>query len=371
MIKQDRFSFIPRIIDRYVAREFFVSYLIALFVVLSLRIILDLFLEFDEFVEVKAGQVAPGVLAVIGHILDYYGPKTFEFFRDFSGTIIILAAAFALTRMTRQNELTAILASGISLKRVIVPIVVLAFFLNLLMVIDQQFILPRLADKLVRRHDEMDQLRTVRAYLLPDRNSSLFCAPLYDPETKTITDLLVILRRDGRFAGTVTASRATWNEQQKYWDLQNGIYLDHRNDSQAAQSLPYYPSDLSADYLWLQRNTAYKTLMSYQDLRNLQLRHLLKPAESREVASEKHFRFSDPIINMVMLLLGLPLLISRQRRSTKTAILLACLGAGSCFIATFACKLLAGAILAPLLAAFIPVIIFAPLSVLALDGLKT
>ena len=110
--------------------------------------------------------------------------------------------------------------------------------------------------------------------------------------------------------------------------------------------------------------------MSSSDLKRL-LQRAQRPGELAETLSEKHFRFTDPIINMIMLLLGLPLFASREPKSSTAAFLLACLGAGGCFVATFACKLLAGGLLAPLLAAFIPIIIFAPLSVLALDGLKT
>ena len=34
----------PRILDRYVAKEFLLGYLVAVFVVLSLRVVLDLFI---------------------------------------------------------------------------------------------------------------------------------------------------------------------------------------------------------------------------------------------------------------------------------------------------------------------------------------
>ena len=94
-------------------------------------------------------------------------------------------------------------------------------------------------------------------------------------------------------------------------------------------------------------------------------------AQRREIISEKHFRFTDPIINLVMLLLSLPMLVSRERTSSKTTRLLAMLLPCACFIATFACKIMGADLLDPLLAAWLPLIIFLPISVLALDAVKT
>jgi lipopolysaccharide export system permease protein len=367
----------PGILDRYVASEFLFNYLIAIAVVLSLRVLIDLFIEFDEFVETKPGG-APGTLQVVTNILGFYGPKLFEFFRDFSGAIVLLAAAFSLTRMTRHNELTVVLASGISLKRVIVPIVLLGFVLNMLMVFDQEVILPRLADKLVRQHDEMDHLRIVRTLLLPDRDQSVLYAREYDPQSQTITDMNVVLRQEGVMVGQITADQAKWDG--KGWLLVEGrrwFYgsSDGSGDSSGAAVKPVqivtrYESDLTPEYLWLQRNSNYKSLMSSGELTGL-LQRGLKQAEYNEVISEKHFRFADPVINMVMLMLGLPMLISREKRSTKTSMFLAFAGAGGCFVATFACKLLGGNVIDPFMSAALPIIVFTPLSFLSLDGIKT
>ncbi|MBN1845591.1 MAG: LptF/LptG family permease [Sedimentisphaerales bacterium] len=366
-----------QIMDRYVAREFLVSYVIALLVVLGLRIILDLFIEFDEFIEPKDGQAAPGAWQVIRYILDYYAPKTLEFFRDFSGVIILLAAMFSLVRLTRQNELTAVIASGISLKRIIAPVVLLGVLLNLLMVADQELILPRFADKLVRRHDEMAALRQLSVWLQPDRDGALLSGRL-DPRQMSLTDVWILLRQDGQAAAWIKADRADWDAERRQYRLENG-YLYELATGQNTQRdlrrpLETYPaqkaSSLPPDYLWLQRYANFKNLMSSAELSSL-LRRQIKPAERAEAISEKHFRFTDPIINIVMLLLGLPLIVSRERKSTKTTVLLVMLGSGGCFIGTFVCKLLAGAPLDPLLAAWLPIILFLPLSILALDAIKT
>jgi lipopolysaccharide export system permease protein len=370
-------SSLVRIIDRYVAREFLISYLIALFVVLGLRIILDLFVQFDEFVEAKGEEGSPGAFKVVGYILDYYGPKSFEYFRDFSGVIILLAALFSLVRLTRQNELTAVIASGISLKRVIAPVVLIGVLLNLLMVLDQELILPRFADKLVRRHDEMAQLETLPVWLQPDPNGALVSAKL-DPQEHRLTDVMIILREKGQARAWITAQEAKWDESAYRYNLTGGlkqaVAVGNFTGRDTISTVRVYPergkSNLPPDYLWLRRHAGFKNLMSSSDLTAL-LQRELKQAERDEAVSEKHFRFTDPIINIVMLLLGLPLIVSRERKSTKTTVLLVLFGAGGCFVGTFACKLLAGATLDPLLAAWLPIIIFMPLSILALDAIKT
>jgi len=364
----------PKILDRYVAMEFLFSYVVAFSVVLSLRVIMDMFVQLDEFVE--SGEGAWTSMTYIGR---YYGPKVFEYFRDFSGTIILLAAAFALARMMRHNELTAVLASGVSLKRVIAPIVFLGFGLNLLMVADQELVLPRLADKLVRRADEMHRLRTLRVWLMPDkRNHALLSAQAFDAEEQTLQGVHITLREGGRAVGQVTAASGQWDTERHGWALEGGVYWDLAKASNEA--LAFYPSDVTPQYLWLQRNKNFKSLMSSADLGRLQQLEL-KAGDRAETITEKHFRFTDPITNMVMLLLGLPLLVSREKRSTKSAILLSLLGAGGCFVVTFACKLMVGEdVFGRLLQnqdfeyaliAWLPIIVFLPLSVLALDSIKT
>ena len=369
----------PKLLDRYVAGEFLFSYLIVTAVLVSLRLLIDLFLYLDEFVEPHSAAAAVGVFTVLGRIFDYYAPQTLAYFRDFSGWNVVVAAAFALMRMKRQNELTAVLASGVSLKRLIAPVVLLGFALNLLMVLDQELILPRFADQLVRRHDETEQLRMVPIYFVRDQDGSLLCAVQFDPQQRVMHNMLLIRRADRRMIGKLTAEQAHWDEANQHWNLVNGRYeavFDADAPATDQQHVPVdiYQSDhLTADYLWLQRNARSKSLMSIADLNAI--KPLLKEADRREAESEIHFRFTDPIINMVMLLMGLPLLISRERRSTKTAIFLCLIGAGGCFVTTFACKLLVGTgvpvLSDPLISAWVPIIIFLPVSVLALDALKT
>ena len=377
-IKTKRTSLAFGLIDRYVAREYMISYLIAIGVLLGLRVLVDVFIELDEFVETRDGK-APSMIMVIGYMLDYYGPKIFEYFRDLSGTIVLIAAAFSLTRLTRNNELTAILASGISLKRVIAPIVLIGLVLNGLMIIDQEFILPSLAHKLVREHEEVAGEKSFPLKLLPDQQGqALVYSPKYDPKTETMENLLVIVRVDGIMDKIIKADFAKWNHKTGDWILTNGIIQKDTNDpKQMNLPIEIYESELTPEYLSIQKNSSFKSLMSSFELTELIKRGGLKPADRAEAFGEKHSRFTDPIINMIMLLVGLPMLVSRERKNTRIAYAYMLCGAGGCFIATFACKLLASGNIyvtsetQRALVTFLPIIIFGPASLLAVDSIKT
>ena len=121
-----------KILDKYIARNFLTGYLVAFCVLMGLRMAIDLFVNLDEFAE----HSQMGVLGVTKNIISYYLLQSTLYFRDFAGMITVVAAAFSLGKMIHNNELTAVMASGVSLKRVIAPIVFLALTFTGLLVID-------------------------------------------------------------------------------------------------------------------------------------------------------------------------------------------------------------------------------------------
>ena len=140
-----------KILDKYVAKNFLIGYVIAFSVLIGLRIIIDLFVNLDEFAE----QAELGTLVVLKNVLVFYSLNSMLYFRDFAGMITVVAAAFSLGKMVRNNELVAVMSSGVSLQRVILPIIILAIALTGLLVIDQEFLIPSFGSKLVRSHDDI------------------------------------------------------------------------------------------------------------------------------------------------------------------------------------------------------------------------
>src|SRR4029079_1873014 len=176
-----------KIFDRYVLTSFLKNYLISFMVLIGLYIVLDMVFNFDELAEVQARANATGfasVLLLLRSIGDYYFFQTFRIFVHLSGIIPIVAAAFTLIRMTRFNELTASLAAGVPLLRTAMPIIIAAMVLNVLLVVDQELLIPQMIPKLVRKHDEIQQAGSAKSFAvrsMQEESSGLLNAARYHP----------------------------------------------------------------------------------------------------------------------------------------------------------------------------------------------
>src|SRR5687768_11445132 len=175
-----------KILDRYVLFSFLRNYLIAMMTLIGMFVVMDMVFNFDELVELRgqfAGGAAVSTFDVIGSIVDYYAHQCFYIFVHLSGIIPVVAAAFTLIRMTRFNELSAVLAAGVPLLRVAAPIVIAAAVLQVLLIVDQELVIPRIMHKLVRSHDKLGtgEARGFRIEMIQDDRGALLTASRYTP----------------------------------------------------------------------------------------------------------------------------------------------------------------------------------------------
>jgi len=364
-----------KILDRYVAKNFVIGYGIAFCVLIGLRIIIDLFVNLDEFTE----HPDLSSLAVIKNILSYYVLHSTLYFRDFAGMITVVAAAFSLTKMVRSNELVAVMASGVSLKRVIAPIILLAMLVTGLLVVDQELIIPPLSDKLVRGQDALPGQESYDVCFIIDGNGSLICSQRFDVKTSTLHYPTIIRRR--KKANTLTwevidrisAEKMVYDPNTKVWIFTNGRFTE-KNSRKVAQSIASFTSDITPKDIPVRRKSRYLTLLSSRQLAALAAQRT-KIKDRAQLYSQKHFRITEPIINLAMLMVCLPILVCRDPKSMKSAIVISFGVTTVCFVATFVCKMLATEVvfdkIMPEFWAWLLVVIFLPTAFIELDSMKT
>jgi len=362
-----------KILDKYIAKNFLISYVIAFCVLIGLRILIDLFISIDEFAE----HADLGTLAVVKIILSFYALHSTLYFRDFAGMIIVVAAVFSLGRMVRCNELIAVMASGVSLKRVIAPILILAILLTGLLVIDQEFIIPPLSNELVRSQDVIPGQESYYVRFIRDAKGSLIWSPRFDVKTATLHNPAILTRSKipesplWTVTGWISAENATFKDGK--WVLTNGLFTEN-----GPKAIPtprdFYDSDITPEDIPVRHKSEYKTLLSSRQLTALAAQKA-KIKDLAQLYSQKHFRITDPIINFAMLMVCLPVLVCRDPKAMKSAIAISFATTATCFIVTFICRLMAteavfGEVV-PQLWAWLPVFIFLPVAFIELDAMKT
>jgi lipopolysaccharide export system permease protein len=364
-----------KILDKYIAKNFLIGYGISFAVLIGLRVLIDLFVNIGEFAEHKELSS----IAIALNILSYYGLQSVLYFRDFAGIITVFAAVFSLTRLVRNNELIAIMASGVSLKRIIVPIVILSIVFTFLLVIDQELIIPPLAPKLVRSHDDLPGEETYDVEFINDTNGSLINAKKFDVKTSTLHQPTIYTRQkipntlDGwTVTARITAKQAVYNTEKERWDLINGIFTE-KTHAKPPVDIAFFESDITPSDIPIRQQAGNKTMLSWRQLTKLALAGT-KIKDVAQLYSEKHFRITDPLINLVMLLISLPILVVRDPGTMKTSIMISFAFTAVCYIFTFICKLLAAEVLfdiMPEVWAWLPIIIFFPVAFVELDSMKT
>ncbi|MFA5554264.1 MAG: LptF/LptG family permease [Phycisphaerae bacterium] len=364
-----------KLLDKYIAKNFLVGYGIFFGVLMGLRVIIDLFVNIDEFAE----QSGIGFFGVLGNILSYYAINSALYFRDFAGIIIVVAASFSIGKMVRSGEFVALMASGVSLTRVIVPILILALILTGLVIIDQEIIIPSLAPHLVRARDALPGEETYRVEFITDANGALIRALNFDVKTATMNYPTILTRRripnslSWTVTGVISAKEAVYDEKANIWRLVEGRYTP-KASATGAEPIESFSTDLTPTDIPLRHRAQHLTLLSSSQLSKL----AANPTKVRDLAqlhSQKQFRITDPLINIVMLLISLPVLICRDPRSMKSAIAISFVLTGACFITTFICKMMATEVffenIIPAFWAWLPVFIFLPIAVIEIDSMKT
>jgi hypothetical protein len=84
-----------------------------------------------------------------------------------------------------------------------------------------------------------------------------------------------------------------------------------------------------------------------------------------------HLRFTQPLMNLIMLLIGIPFLLTREPNRLVINMFYCTAVSGIVFISTFVIFQMGGTQLDPLLSAWLPVLIFAPLALVMLDFIHT
>jgi lipopolysaccharide export system permease protein len=138
------------LIDRYIARAQLHAFVIVFVSLAGLTFVVDAFTNMEEFVTHAAE--GGGLWKVLGK---YYGYRLISFFDATSAIISLASAMFALSWLERHNELTALLAAGVTRWRIARGSIAFAAIVAILAGANRELVLPRIREAFSRNAQDL------------------------------------------------------------------------------------------------------------------------------------------------------------------------------------------------------------------------
>lgn len=374
-------------LDKYIARQYLINIVILLLLLFSFVLVVDASLNIARYLKIagESPDHPEGLrrfLIALWLFVDLWWPKLLQLFNYLLGLVLVGAMGFTFAHMVRHRELVAALAGGVSMFRLARPVLVVAGAMLLLQVANQEFIIPRIAPLLAR--DKQDAGRrdfsAFKVPLTPDGQNRVIMAASYDPQAQTMTGFYALERDDtGKAVRKIVADKAQWTGRQ--WKLANGfarpagIASRSATDPRVARAEPVANITSSLDPTTLVANR-YRSFS--QSLSWVQIGEVLStPGLSEQVRTQMERigwgRLSTLCSAILSLVITLPFFL---RREPSNMVIQSLKAAPVALVSLLGGVLGAAApvptdLLPVWVAAFLPVVVLAPLAIAMASGVKT
>lgn len=376
-------------LDRSIARQFFFNTCALLVLLFSFVVAVDVSLNIDRFLraaermlEGEAPSGARKLLVAALLVADLWWPKLLQLFSYMVGLALVGAMGFTLTQMVRHRELVAALAGGISLRRIALPVMVIAVLMIGLKVIDQEFVLsnPRIAPLLTRDHGDAGA-REWSAFTVPptaDGTKRIFMAHEFIPAENRLVRIRIWDRdAQGRTTTLTTAPEAVWRDGA--WELTSArveqliLAPSGADATDAADAGPVLrvPTDLDPASLLLRRYASFSQSLSWRQIGAMLASPRLDPAMRQRLERARWGRISNACSTLLTLVITLPFFLVREPRNMLVQSL-KCAPVG---IFALLGSVFGAAMDVPglpvQLSVFLPVLILIPIAIAAWSSVKT
>ncbi|MCI0491868.1 MAG: LptF/LptG family permease [Planctomycetes bacterium] len=376
----------PTIIDRYMLRQFTQVFIICFLSLVGLYTVIDLFGHLDHFVDFADEH--GGLLVTLA---SFYGFRTLWFFDRLSGVLTLTAVMFTVTWIQRHNEMTALLAAGIPRLRVLRPVLIAAIGVSLLAAASREMIIPNIRHKLaIDSRNLAGQQEVLMQPRFDSQTEILIGGEKIIPADQAIVDANFVLPRAlDQFGRRLIAREARFlpaKDALPSGYLLSGvttprILLEKPSLEFAGQTVVLTPHDakwLQPDQLFVVSGVSFEFLSAGSSWRDFastrELVHEMRSPSTdlgADVRVAIHSRFLQPFVDTTLIFLGLPFVVTRSNRNPFIAVGL-CLAVVTVFmIVALGCQSLGTTgWLQPTLAAWLPLMIFAPIAVGLSDSLQ-
>jgi LPS export ABC transporter permease LptF/LPS export ABC transporter permease LptG len=296
----------PLIVDVYLLKRFFYF----LFVLLAgFVLIFDAFTLFDLLGDISKNHIAVSVVLTYFRFLIPYMIYLLAPLATLVATLVTLAV------LTKNNEVIAFKASGISLYRLILPLALAGCLVAGAMFLMSETFLPYANQRQDALRNQIKG-RPPQTYFQPTHewifgeHAKIYNYEFFDPEHQLFGGLNVFELDPQVFQvrRRVFAARATWEPTENTWVLTGGWVRDFAN-GRVTNYVPfraYSLAELSEPPSYFRREVLQSDQMNWRELRSYIRRLRQAGFDTARLSVQWHEKFAFPLIAAIVVCLGAP-----------------------------------------------------------------
>ena len=353
------YSSLPSIVDLYVLRRFFYYFFV---IMIAFLFLFEIFTFFELAEDIRRHNVA---FIVVVNYFRYLIPYSVYQFTPLGALVAVLVT---LGILSKNNELVAFKASGISLYRLTLPLLLAGVAVALALLILDDTYLPYAN----QRQDALRAIikgRPAQTYTRPQRwifgeNYKVYNYDLFDPNDKLFGGLSVIELDANTFQmkRRVFATRASWLDSQQTWVLESGWLRDFSSAGGVERYSPFKVTtlnELTEPPSYFNREVIQAFQMSWRDLRHYIAGLHSAGFDVSTLTVQWHKKVAYPLIAPISMMLAIPFALLVGSRGAIGGVALG-VGIGISYWAIAALTEAMGGIgqLPPFLAAWSPDLVF-------------
>ena len=316
-----RIPLLPQLVDTYVLSNFLLYFAVILATFVSMFLVFNFFELTGDMIKNEIG------LPTMFTYLFFLTPL---FLYDLAPICVLVAVLANLGMLSKQNEVTAFRACGVSLFRLAMPILIVCTLLSGTLFAFDYYYLPAANRKQDKLRDQIKH-RPVQTYYRPDRKwtmgngNRIYYYAYFDPTTKEMADANVFELQPSTFQvmRQIRADRARWSPSANTWVFENGWFSDFKNNTAHRTSFPAttFP-ELNETPDYFLQEYLQDTQMNFRQLGTYihDLQQSGYGTDSVKLEIQLYRKFAVPLSALIMAMIGIPFGFLVGNRGAMTGI---------------------------------------------------
>ena len=307
-------------LDKYILKEFTTIFLLILAALTGLYIIADFFERVRMFLSNNAtpGQIISYFLLNIPMILSQMIPVA-----------TLLGALLSFGLLSKNSEITAMKANGVSLYRISLPVIAVSIVICIVVFLVSEFVTPytnqRVKHIKLVEIQKREQLGSFKQNQIWYRGKSgIYNFSMFDPLTNTLKGIRIYLfDRDMNLYERIDAKEAKWEKEQ--WVFKDLLVTTFpESEFPSLEKISSRVIDLSeepSDFMTVQKET---TEMSLVELHDFIRKTRSEGYDTIQYRTDMHGKIAFPLVSLILAVIG----ISFSMRSERSGGVAQSIGAG-------------------------------------------